>query len=314
MHKRRRLAGFGAEAAQKLGDVIQSLPGANRKDPDEDSEFAEAALDDALVALEVLRSQFPVNASRPLPVALMSQIYSLVKDRTEVDRSLDRACKRGEVRMFMAPGSSTERLVLKIEDYRKSLRDSLKRAAVAQECGWGAGLTNRQPGRRDREAQQGASVRAEIVFERFSSRVLPEHTGLCLSKKDLCRLLDLGSRGAGTKEEGESEGMSEEDKQVIDLLTKAGAVASRDAFTLWFTPVGCGTLLHEAVSGREELMTIVGRYKFGEVLVRELSKKRLRGSSLGVRFHLRDMVGRGLVELIETTSGPMVKLVTAGRK
>jgi hypothetical protein len=36
----------------------------------------------------------------------------------------------------------------------------------------------------------------------------------------------------------------------------------------------------------------------------------LRASSLGARFHLRDLIGRGALRVIETTAGAMVKLVS----
>jgi hypothetical protein len=59
--------------------------------------------DDALVALQLLREQFPQSdglAAGVHPVILVSQIYSLVRDRTAVDRQLDKAMRLQEVRIF----------------------------------------------------------------------------------------------------------------------------------------------------------------------------------------------------------------------
>jgi hypothetical protein len=56
---------------------------------------------DTLVALELLRKQFPQTpAAGTFPVVLVSQIYSLVKDRTAVDRDLDKAVRRQQLRLF----------------------------------------------------------------------------------------------------------------------------------------------------------------------------------------------------------------------
>ncbi len=55
--------------------------------------------DDAVVAMQLLRSQFPPVPGMS-PVALVSQIYSLVKDRTSVDRQLDKAMRGQELRLF----------------------------------------------------------------------------------------------------------------------------------------------------------------------------------------------------------------------
>jgi len=57
--------------------------------------------DDAIVALQLLRSQFPKTPTAGAhPVVLVSQIYSLVKDRTTVDRQLDKAMRLQEIRLF----------------------------------------------------------------------------------------------------------------------------------------------------------------------------------------------------------------------
>lgn len=57
--------------------------------------------DDAMVALELLRAQFPQSDVVGVrPVILVSQLYSLVKDRTTVDRQLDKAMRLQEIRLF----------------------------------------------------------------------------------------------------------------------------------------------------------------------------------------------------------------------
>jgi hypothetical protein len=69
---------------------------------DDTSLDADEIPDDAVVALQLLREQFPPSAGAGgvYPVALVSQIYSLVPDRTAVDRQLDKAMRRQEVRLF----------------------------------------------------------------------------------------------------------------------------------------------------------------------------------------------------------------------
>ena len=278
----------------------------------QDKEWGNAAeMDDALVALEVLRSQFPASASRPHPVAFVSQIYSLVPDRTDVDRSLARACKNHRVRMFLAPGSSTEMMLQHIDDYIESITDSMLQAGASGRDQ--AGESNRKPGQRRGEVL----IEAEDVLRRFKGKVLPKCTGLYVSRVELSRLLNIEGRPRQPDEveEGEDDwSISPADTKAVDLLVRGGALASRDAHSMWFTPVRCGMLLAEAGKGRDELMGILGRYKFGEVLLRELCRKRLKTSTLGAKFIVRDLVGRGLLEIKETTAGPMVKALQAGAR
>ena len=55
----------------------------------DDDDFGEVP-DDTLAAVLLLKSHFPKLKQKDVPpVALRSQIYSVVKDRTIVDRQLD---------------------------------------------------------------------------------------------------------------------------------------------------------------------------------------------------------------------------------
>ncbi len=77
------------EASLAVPDTEQApdLP-ANIEEVDEDdfSNFPS----DTLAAVLLLRAQFPSGWSRDVPpLVLRSQIYSIVKDRTVVDRQLD---------------------------------------------------------------------------------------------------------------------------------------------------------------------------------------------------------------------------------
>ena len=65
----------------------QQLP-ENAEDVDDD-EFGDVP-DDTLAAVLLLKSHFPKLKQKDVPlVALRSQIYSVVRDRTVVDRQLD---------------------------------------------------------------------------------------------------------------------------------------------------------------------------------------------------------------------------------
>ena len=76
-----------AEQLPAPASECQQLP-ENAEDADDD-DFGEVP-DDTLAAVLLLRSQFPKLKQKDVPrVALRSQIYSVVKDRTIVDRQLD---------------------------------------------------------------------------------------------------------------------------------------------------------------------------------------------------------------------------------
>lgn len=55
------------------------------------------------------------------------------------------------------------------------------------------------------------------------------------------------------------------------------------------------------------------RRRYSEIPLRELEQKKLQASGLGVQFHIRDMVGRGLIKVLDTPAGKLVRLVKHGR-
>ena len=49
------------------------------------------------------------------------------------------------------------------------------------------------------------------------------------------------------------------------------------------------------------------RKRYREASMKEVAKKRLRASELGIQWHVRDLIGRGLVMRVITTSGPLLR-------
>ena len=51
------------------------------------------------------------------------------------------------------------------------------------------------------------------------------------------------------------------------------------------------------------------RRRHPEMFAKELAKKRLAHSQLGIRFHVRDLVGSGTLAQSQTTSGLLLRVV-----
>jgi serine/threonine-protein kinase 19 len=52
----------------------------------------------------------------------------------------------------------------------------------------------------------------------------------------------------------------------------------------------------------------MGRRKYNEIMQKELEKRKLQSSGLGVLFHLRDLFGSRKLTRVETTCGTMIRL------
>ncbi|XP_011628100.1 serine/threonine-protein kinase 19 homolog isoform X3 [Amborella trichopoda] len=108
------------------------------------------------------------------------------------------------------------------------------------------------------------------VFEWFRSHVLPSKLDASIEHEELCLLL---SHGGNVKDDH------------ISLLINAGLL------------------------GRKELISLLNRRKYKEMLLALLEKKRLRLSPLDIRFHLRDLIGSGYLKTVHTPAGLLVKVV-----
>lgn len=59
-------------------------------------------------------------------------------------------------------------------------------------------------------------------------------------------------------------------------------------------------------------MSLLQRRRHPEVLEAELHKRKLQRSVLGVRWHVADMVGGGMLLRIPTTVGPLLRVAKRG--
>lgn len=72
----------------------------------------------------------------------------------------------------------------------------------------------------------------------------------------------------------------------------------------------CGTQFYPLfVVCVQELLGMLGRRRHPEMFVKELLKKKLQGSALGIRWHVRDLLGSGALQQLDTTSGPLLRIV-----
>jgi len=61
--------------------------------------------------------------------------------------------------------------------------------------------------------------------------------------------------------------------------------------TFWFSIPNIGPFITATSKGRNEILLMLQRKKYKEMLLKEIENKKLRGSPLGIKFHLRDILG-----------------------
>ena len=75
---------------------------------------------------------------------------------------------------------------------------------------------------------------------------------------------------------------------------------------------GAGAAVRGISAGRKEIIDALKRKKHPEMLESQLLQKKLKGSPLGITWHLRDLLGSASVMKMQTTVGPLIR-VAKGR-
>ncbi|KAM5563451.1 hypothetical protein ABKV19_018199 [Rosa sericea] len=233
------------------GNISESLKGKKRaRESDAEPETADIdhilsleenlTFSDTLVALRIMREQFP-QIDKPIqPFILRSQLYSSVEDRTQVDRDLE-----------------VDRVVKRLE------------------------------------GEKGSDVLE--VFNWFRSHVIDFKLEPSIEHQELCTLLSLGGK---VKDEH------------ISLLMNSGLLTRQliDPNIYWFAIPNIGSVLKGLSQGRKEVLSLLNRRRYKEMMLAPLEKKRLRFSSLDMRFHLRDLIGSGHLKTVQIPTGIVVRV------
>ncbi|XP_011659234.1 serine/threonine-protein kinase 19 isoform X2 [Cucumis sativus] len=202
---------------------------------------------DTLAALHMMRAQFPtIDKVSIQPFILQSQLYSSLKDRTEVDRELECLKREKVVRVFKLNTGQDDHAIMFLDDYLKQIDRLISRF------------------------EEGMK-RGKEIFLWFKTHVID------------CKLEP-------------SIGHQELNRQLIDPNV------------YWFAIPSIGSVLKGISQGRKELISLLKRTKYKEMMMTSLQKKRLRFSSLDMRFHIRDLIGSGYLQTVQSPTGLLVQL------
>ncbi|OIW21431.1 hypothetical protein TanjilG_03531 [Lupinus angustifolius] len=248
-----------------------------RRDEEESGDGNTASLEldltfsDTLVALRIMRAQFPhIPKVSVEPFILKSQLYSSVKDRTLVDRELETLRRDKVLRVFKLNTGQDDHAVMFLDDYINQIDRVIKRI----------------------EGEKGGE---NEVFQWFKTHVLDSKLETGIEHQELCSLLSLGGKVKDSH---------------ISILINAGIITRQliDPNMYWFAIPSIGSLLKGLSQGRKEIISLLNRQRYKEMMLASLEKKRLRMSSLDMRFHLRDLIGSGHLRTDQTPSGLVIRV------
>jgi serine/threonine-protein kinase 19 len=243
-----------------------------RKQPSDDASWIMPT--DTKIALEMMCAQFPkIEKASVRPFVLRTQLYSSVRDRTLVDRELEVLRQQQVVRTFKLSTGQDDYAIMFMADYLSQIEAAKKRLDLKESL-----------------------LRELEVFDWFVAQVIPSCLDVGISHSHLLSLL---SQGGSVKDSH------------VSLLMNAGLLVRQlvDETAYWFSIPNVGFLLKSISSGRKELLSFLSRRRYKEMLQAPLERHALRYSQLGLRFHLRDLLGLGQLHVVPSPSGPLIRVV-----
>jgi len=181
-----------------------------------------------------LKSQFPYSPKNPTlsclpPVILVSQLYSILSNRTDVDRELDRLKRANRVRMLkVLVEAGEEYAVVLTSDYEQKIRDLMASCDADQ----------------------------RLLLERLIDRLLPAHHDVSISSQVIA---DLVLQGSCVEQRMTADSATR-------FLMQKGLVLARAADSFWLSVPSMAALTIDLARGRKELIAAVQRTKYQEIL------------------------------------------------
>eukprot|EP01101_Sappina_pedata_P000211 TRINITY_DN10213_c0_g1_i1.p1 TRINITY_DN10213_c0_g1~~TRINITY_DN10213_c0_g1_i1.p1 ORF type:complete len:297 (-),score=61.35 TRINITY_DN10213_c0_g1_i1:63-953(-) len=280
-NKIRKRAPSSSPASSTASPVTPDQPQFDFSEGFED--FADDAIpSDCQIMIELLQSHFPkpspksAQIMQSLPrIILQSQLYSFYSNHNSIDSDLESLKRSGKIRIFHIPNTLDEYAILPMSDYISQI-ETISRQYIE-------------------------SSRLDVVdtLRYFQDLIIKSEKGYDISMQRLNELLQK-SCGDVTNDQIEDR---------IKWLLEAGLLVREEADRFRFHIPNSGVFFKQCRKGRAEILQYLGKLKFKECSEKKLMELRLRSSVLGMRFHIRDLVGAGLVVRVAEPKGDFIRFL-----
>lgn len=269
MSKRKFLtAGRILAKKQKQVNVI----GGSRLSPTEEK------ITDTLSAIHHVRNIFPSKelGDRFPPIVFKHQLYSLLENRTDVDREVNSLAEKGQIKIFQLGHRDEEFMILLTTDFTAFVKRY-------------HGLTEHAKG--ENVSQINIPTKGKGTVTRFLNEVVG-----CVSDISISEEILLNKYGF-------------KDKHLTELVN-AGLLTLRNAGCWWFSIPGAGQFVKVFHKGRQAALRMIRMMQFKEILLEEFKKRKPPMSmKLGILYHSYDLVGSDFARCLKSTSGILLRII-----
>lgn len=97
-------------------------------------------------------------------------------------------------------------------------------------------------------------------------------------------------------------------EQAENELVREGWLTMRDEGSFWFAVPGTGAFCGQREKGNAEVIGLLRKTPYKEMLLGKLEGRTMKKSCFTAQWHVRDVVGGGRAETVETSVGTLVRI------
>lgn len=236
--------------------------------------FKPDEVNDTLTALNYFRHLFPSDVFNLPKIVFINQVYSLLKNRTSVDRDIEALKLENKIILFKCDSRTFEENEVCIcfsedfKDYIQKLQSTASDKCLSYD-----------------------NNKVSDLLCLFVDKIVPEANSLSLNKAVLIAKYKLNEKD-------------------LTYLIQFGLLTIKDAANFWVAIPNFGIFRRVQVETRKSIVDVIKKKKYKEISFEELNcKNSKKVKQIGVLYVLHDLLGDESIRIMELpSSGVFFKL------
>ena len=251
------------EKAEKLTKLIQK-----------DMSFF-TSMTDTTQAFEHLKILFKVD-NLP-PIIHQHQIYSMIQNKTAVDREIESLRASNKVRLFKADSNLEDISICSTDDFKNHIKTHVLNF-------------NDKTVKEIISHSKTSQSEFKCLIEKFQNEILNEFKELSITEFELKKNYHLT----------ESE---------ITVLIQIGLLTIKNPSSWWFAIPFVGTFRKNLTDARKSLLNVLKKKKYKEASLEELYKRDVKKiNQIGLIYLISDLIGKEEICKMDSPMGFIIKL------
>lgn len=291
---------------------------------------------DVEIIMNKLLNEFPKNILDPypllapkdkndkkiyaIPVILLTQIYSLMDDHTNVDQCIDKMKRENKIRHFRVQIDKTKRKKiiknLNISNIERNRND------LAHKQYYDNGYIDLYSYTKQYNLYIVQNIQSQFcvidnnhnneqnmenrfcfkVLDKFMNNLLPKYYNHIISKDEIVRYLIDDDIVYDKKSKQQLM------DKIISLLMSVGLIIQKMDNMYSFSYPKASKITRSIGCGRKEIIQLIWKRKYHEILKKEILSHKMRESCLDSLFHFRDLFGAQIIKQTECATGNLIQM------